>query len=295
MSLPAEGTTVTYPAGTTSGAATVLHVEPDSRVDAESPRSGMRAVILDVSPCHPVDSAWPDQPADRGTLTWNGGSAQIEECIVAATDGEALYLGSDVPVRKGTDGWTFLVAFITRDAPAEGTVVTVETDKKFRAAISAGHTGCHLASLALNRALSERWSKEVAQDALGSPDFDGLACESSHILEGGSLDTFRLGKSLRKKGFQVEGLAEDLAGVEVAVNTALARWVAQEAPVRIERDGDRLTDRRSWVCDLAEGSARIACGGTHCESLGALHGLTATLSLSEVEGTPVLTMSTMQS
>lgn len=285
MALPSTDTVVSYPSGATSGTATVVHIEP----------AGDRfAVLLDVTPCHPVDAGWPDQGPDRATLTWNGGSTDVVDCVVAATDGTALYLAGDVPARKGTEGWTFVVAHLTVEAPPIGQVVTVEVDAKNRRALSLGHTGCHLASLALNRAMAGRWSKDVRPDALGAPDFDAEANDASRILERGSLDTYRLGKSLRKKGFGTADIGNALAGIEAEVNATLAAWIDEDAPVRIDRDGDKLTDRRYWVCTLADGEARIACGGTHATSLGELGTLRATLSLEDVEGTPVLTMRTTQ-
>lgn len=291
MTLPVESTLVSYPAGTTTGTGTVLHVEPELRRDGGA--SDRFAVILDVTPCHPVDARWPDQPADRASLEWNnGGEATVVDCVVAATEGERLYLGSDIPVRRGAEGWTFVVAHMVEKAPPEGIVVTVRVDEKYRRALSLGHTACHLASLALNRALADRWSKEVPSDALGSPNFDAQANDTSRILEHGSLDTYRLGKSLRKKGFRSEGLTDDLSAVEQTVNSTLNEWVEEKASVRIERDGERLTDRRFWVCALTSGEARIDCGGTHAKNLGDVRGLRARLWLEDVDGTPVLVMET---
>ncbi len=291
MTLPTESTIVTYPVGTTSATGTVLHVAREIRRDGAV--SDRYAVILDVTPCHPVDAGWPDQPADRASLEWNnGGEASVVDCVVAATDGEMLYLGSDIPVRKGTDGWVFVVAHMVTTPPPEGLVVTVYVDEKFRKAMSVGHTACHIASLALNAALADRWSKDVGTDALGAPNFDAEANDTSSILEFGSRDTYRLGKSLRKKGFRTEALAEDLAAIEEAVNVSLAAWVAEKAEVRIDREGDRLTDRRFWVCALAAGDARIGCGGTHVKSLGDVKGVRASLSLEDADGTPVLVMET---
>ena len=283
MTLPPSDTVVTYPAGATSGTATVQHVE----------RAAERfAVLLDTTPCHPVDASWPDQPADRGTLTWNGGSGQILGCIVAATDGADLFLGPDIPVRKGTNGWCFVVAHLLDTAPPVGIVVTVEVDSDYRKAISLGHTGCHLASLALSRALADRWRKDVELDTLGSPNFDAAANQSSRILERGSHDTYRLGKSLRKRGFTTEDLATDLTDIEASLNDTLAAWIATNGLVRIDRDGDALTDRRFWVCELPDAEARIACGGTHASKLGELGSLRATLSLVDDAGTQVLVMDT---
>ena len=52
-----------------------------------------------------------------------------------------------------------------------------------------------------------------------------------------------------------------------AANERLAGWVAAGAEIRIETDGPGLTDRRTWVCELPEGTERIPCGGTHLSSL----------------------------
>ena len=158
-----------------------------------------------------------------------------------------------------------------------GQSVTVNVDADYRRSMSLGHTGCHLASLALNHALASRWTKEAALDALGDPDFDKLAIASSTILPNGSVDVFRLNKSLRRKGFVTDGLAEDLAAIEQALNESLTAWIRADAAVSIRREGERLTDRRYWECSLPDGEVSIPCGGTHADSLGALGTLRATL------------------
>lgn len=285
MTLPSTDTVVSYAAGATSGTATVVHLE---RLE-----DGRTAVLLDTTPCHPVDAGWPDQGPDRATLAWAESSIAVVDCVVGATDGAQLFLGSDVPVRKGTEGWTFVVAHLVEGAPPElGQSVTVIVDADYREAMSFGHTGCHLASLALNRAVAGRWTKEAATDALGSPNFDGLAIDSSTILPGGSVDVFRLNKSLRRKGFVTDGLGNDLAGIQQSLNQLLAEWIETDAAVTVRREGDRLTDRRYWECVLTDGEASIPCGGTHVKSLGALATLRATLTLSDDDGTTVLTMTT---
>lgn len=282
MTLPSTDTIVTYPAGATEGTATVLHTE---RLD-----DGTTAVLLDTTPCHPVDTGWPDQGPDRATIAWGPTVADLVNCVVAATDGSRLYIGTDIPARKGTEGWAFVVAHLLEVAPPEGQQVTVTVDAGYRRELSLGHTACHLASLALNRAIADRWSKETTTDALGSPNFDQAANDTSTIVPNGSFDTYRLNKSLRRKGFATDGFAEALPAVTDAVNAQLASWVAADSPVRIDRDGDLLTDRRHWVCALPDGEAVIPCGGTHASSLGALGNLRVTLELDDAEGTPVFTM-----
>jgi alanyl-tRNA synthetase len=287
MTLPEASTRVTYPAGELAATATVLHVEPagDGRV----------AVVTDTTSFHPVDASWPDQPADAGVLRVSGRELPVVDAVVAAHDGTTLHLGDDIPVRKGSEGWVFVVAHLVSadGAPVEGDTVEIEADASLRRALSVGHTACHLASLALNRALAERWTKSAREDALGSPDFDGAAIQSSRIHEHGSVDRYRLNKSLRRAGFDTASITADaLPELAVAVTATLAAWRAADAVVRIERDDDGLTDRRTWVCELPEGTARISCGGTHEASVGALGDVRVDLALDDDAGTPVLVMTT---
>lgn len=284
MPLPTTDTVVSYPAGAVTGTATVLHTEPQE--------DGRIAVLLDTTPCHPVDAGWPDQGPDRATIAWGHSVADVLDCVVGVTDGIQLHLGADIAVRKGTEGWAFVVAHLVEVAPPVGQEVTVTVDADYRRELSLGHTACHLASLALNRALADRWTKEAPADALGSPNFDQAANASSTIVPNGSVDTYRLNKSLRRKGFTTDALAEALPAVTDAVNAQLASWVAADSPVRIDREGALLTDRRSWVCTLPDGEAAIPCGGTHATRLGELGELAVTLELDDTESTPVLLMRT---
>ncbi|HEY5223943.1 MAG TPA: metal-dependent hydrolase [Microbacteriaceae bacterium] len=286
MTLPTTDTVVSYPTGATHNSATVVHTE--------SLANGRVAVLLDATCCHPVDAGWPDQGADRAVMRVRDAEITVEDCIVAATDGSSLFLGEDIPVGKGEEGWAFVVAHVIGMAPrlAEGDTVEVVVDADYRRALSIGHTACHVASLALNAALANRWTKDARADGLGNPDFDGLAIESSRIRENGSTDRFRLNKSLRRKGFTTEGLADELDAVQASVNGLLASWSETGSAVRIERDGERLTERRYWSCELNGATVRIPCGGTHATSLAALGALSVELSIVDADGTPVLTMLT---
>lgn len=278
MTLPASDTVVTYPQGDTTAEARVLHVE--------SLDDGRSAVLLDRTACHPVDAGWPDQGPDRAVLDAGDVAIEVLDAVVAATDGENLFLGADIPVRKGTDGWAFVVAHIV-DADAgltEGDTVTVEVDEAYRAAVSAGHSACHLASLALNAALAGAWSKE-------NRGFDATANVTSLITENGSVDTYRIGKSVRKAGFDPAPL-DDPDAVAAAVNATLAGWISTGGAIRIERDGDGLTDRRYWVADLPGGTARIACGGTHVSTVEELGTVTVSLETQQLEGALGMTMRT---
>jgi alanyl-tRNA synthetase len=269
VSLPRTDTIVTYPDGDLTSDSRVLHVEPLG--------DGRTAVLLDRTACHPVDAAWPDQGPDRAALA----GTEVLDCVVAATDGERLFLGADIPVRKGTEGWAFVVAHIVDAgaAPAEGDTATVEVDADHRAALSAGHSACHLAALALDAALADAWSKD-------NRGFDAAANETSRITEYGSVDTYRIGKSVRKAGFDPAAL-DDPDAVAARVNEILASY---SGAIRIERDGELLTDRRYWVAELPSGKVRVACGGTHVGSVEELGAVTVELVTEQLDGAIGLTM-----
>jgi len=262
-----NSTVVTFPYG---------HVSGRSRIVGAVPVGERHGLVVTETPFHPLDHTWPDQPADRGTI----GGLPVLDCVTGARSaGGEVFLGADIPVRRGADGWEWLVVHVTGSPLAAGTEVALEVDAGHRAALSAGHTACHLAALALNAALAGRWRKEVAPDGLGHPDFDQSAITSSRISPYASVDEYRLGKSLRKKGFTAEGL--DTGEVAAEANERLAAWVAADAPVRLDVPGPALTARRIWHCALPEGEPSIPCGGTHVRHTAELGEVRVELSLGD--------------
>ena len=277
-------TVVTYPDGELTGTADVVHIAP-----LPDGRSG---VVLDRTPFHPVDTAWPDQPADIGVLRTAAGDVPVLATLTGGIHDGALVIGPDLPVRMGTEGWTFVVVHVVEGAaPAVGESVDAHVDPELRAALSAGHTACHLASLALDAALADAWTKEVPTDAAGHPAFDMLAIQTSRIAPYGSVDVYRIGKSLRKKGFDTSALG-DLPELEARIEATLAGWANSAGAISIHRDDHTLAGRRSWRCDLPDGLVEIPCGGTHLTSLAQIGALTVALDANEVPGGIQLTMTT---
>jgi alanyl-tRNA synthetase len=217
----------------------------------------------------------------------------VLDCVLGATDGHELFVGDAIPVGRGEPGWSFVVVHVLAVGPGpdEGAAVELAVDAHYRLRLSAGHTGCHLASLALNSALADRWRKPVALDGLGRPNFDHLAIVSSTILPDGAVDTYRVGKSLHKKGFEMDGLSVALPQIVDAANSTLARWVDCAAAVGVAVAGPRLTDFREWVCALPEGTVRIPCGGTHLQSLAEVTAIRVGMSFDEPAGELVMTTS----
>ncbi|WP_219470691.1 metal-dependent hydrolase [Nonomuraea rhizosphaerae] len=260
-----KSTVVTFPDGSVSGRSEIVGVVPVG---------DLHGLVVAGTPFHPLDHTWPDQPADRGTI----GGHTVTDCVTGAwSEAGEILLGADIPARRGADGWSWLVVHVT-GAVLDGTV-ELQVDPVHRAALSAGHTACHLAALALNAALAGHWRKAATPDGLGNPDFDQSAITSSRISPFGSVDVYRLGKSLRKKGFSADGL--DPATIAAEVNDRLKVWVAADAPVRLDVPGPGLTARRTWHCSLPDGEPSIPCGGTHVTRTGELGGVTVALELEE--------------
>lgn len=272
-----SSTLVTFAAGALEGIGSVLHVAPGD---------GAGVIVVDATPFHPVDHTWPDQPGDAGTISSDDASAEITEAVMAAISDEGEFaVGADIPVKRGAEGWTWLVGHrLAGNAPdwlVPGLSVALSVDAARRAALSRGHTACHLASLALDLALADLWRKDPGVDALGNPDFEGRANQTSRIHEDGSVDEYRLGKSLRRAGFDTETFAATLSERQASVNAQLAAWVASGAPSSIVTDGPTIVDRRTWVCELPDGKAEILCGGTHVASLAEFGSISVTLDLSD--------------
>lgn len=270
-------TLVTFADGSVTGASIVTRVEPSSVGTI---------VVVDATPFHPVDHTWPDQPGDSGALVVGDVPVPVAEALMAAVSDEGDFaVGADIPVKRGAEGWTWLVGHrVEGDIPSalvEGAPVRLEVDAVHRAGLSRGHTACHLASLALDLAVADLWRKDPGADALGSPDFEGRANQSSRIHEDGSVDEYRLGKSLRRAGFDTETFAATLAAREASINERLSEWVASAATSRIVTEGPTIVDRRRWHCALPEGEADILCGGTHVASLAEFDSISVALDLGD--------------
>lgn len=255
-------------------------------------RGDTTLLVTDLTPFHPQSHLWPDQPGDVGHARWEGGEAAIGPCRMGAIspDGE-LFVDTAIPVKRGTEGWRFVVVHpMTGDhALAIGSQVELQVDSAARHALSLGHSGCHLAALALNRVLTPYWRKEVSErDALGQPDFDRLAIQSSRVEPCGSREQYRIGKSLRKKGVNSEALLADLALIEEKVNQQLADWIATGSEIRRSRAGEAIIDSRYWHCMLEGQEVTIPCGGTHVASLAELGEVKVELTQVE-EGFTMLT------
>jgi alanyl-tRNA synthetase len=249
---------ITYPAGSTAETSTVVAA---TRADRQL------LFAVERTPCHPESPRWPDQPADRCTVSTPGRGEAVAvavECLEGfLREGE---LGVGEPLDG--DGAAQAIPCVVHRAPAAlaidvGVEVRLSVDERYRRLVSASHSRCHLVSLALNAALAAAWRKEPpARDSLGNPDFDKLAIVSSRIDEAGSVDVYRIGKHVRKKGFSADALSDPEALAQ-EVGRIADGWLRSNPEIVVTPGRCRLEERRTWSCALSEGIASFPCGGTH--------------------------------
>jgi alanyl-tRNA synthetase len=257
-----EETIVTFPEGALQETARVV-MEP-------LPFDGKWIVVTDVTPFHPIDHWWPDQPSDTGWLVADGSTFQITESVIVAAkrnNPQRTYVGTAIPARRGDADWAFLVGHVVASdtKPVQlGARVTLKVDEADRQSFSTVHSAAHFMALALNAATAEYWKKDVQKrDCFNNPDFDGLAIRSSRIDTEKSTDVYRVGKSIRKTGLDVAQLLRDLPKISNSVETTVNDWLAKELTFSISPSRGSLTEKRIWICDIEGKTATIPCGGTH--------------------------------
>ncbi|WP_392339266.1 alanyl-tRNA editing protein [Moritella marina] len=253
-------------------------------------------IVTDTTPFHPVSHIWPDHPADKGCLVFEGHQYTVIDCVTGAFDIEnnKLYKGADIPVKRGEVGWHFVVIHeLATDLRLNiNDTVELVVDANFQVALSRGHSAGHLSSYALNKVLEQTyWRKDASRkDVLNSRDFHSYAQVLSIVSENQSTDSYRLGKTLKKRGLNVTEMLADLAIIEAQVNVVLATWLATAAPVVMKREGDALTDSRFWCCDLGVGeSITMPCGGSHVQSLTEYNAIKITLTLKSEQDLEMIT------
>lgn len=277
-----------------------------SKVIAALPYNTDIIVITDSSPFHPVDHIWPDQPGDIGTMALFNQTLRVETSVVvtqSTVDGR-FEIDKEITAKRFDTQWHYFVGHIisktelSRVEPettnntlvAQTVELTVNDD--YRRQLSLAHTAGHLASLALNKALSSFWKKPTKHDALENPNFSAHTIVQSRIEPLRTTDIYRLGKSLRKKhGFSTADAIEQKDAIVLHINEIIAQWLETGSAVAIRSEGDVLTSTKMWQCTLDGHEAEIPCGGTHASTLGAFKSIQVTLDLSaEGEALTMLTI-----
>lgn len=241
-------------------------------------------LVTETTPFHPVSHIWPDHPADKGSIEIDGTLFMVLDCQVGAVEQatNTLYVGTAIPVKRDTAGWTFVVVHVLPrvESLEPDMMIALQVDKPYQLSLSRGHSAGHLAYLALNKVLADGyWRKDAdRKDPHGYYDFNSYAQETSFVTPDKCVDTYRLGKTLRKRGLNSADMLSDLSDIEHKVNAQLSEWLQRNETIIIECHGDNLTDSRYWKCDLGEGEiAVIPCGGTHAGHLNEFASIQVTL------------------
>lgn len=268
-------------------------------------------VIADKTCFHPIDYKWPDQPGDKGKIIIidNNIEMHVENSFIAAINKNTksyIYDKEDVKSIKIKDDYHFVVVHVVENGFREElvqyihdeSVIKLHVDDEYRKKLSSSHTACHLAALALNKATTPFWKnkKEIKRDSLGSFDFDKICIEKSKILPEKSVDIYRLGKSISKKGFNVNEFIANLSEVELDINNQLNKWIelskTKEVKCKVIPDESFLTEKRVWQCYFPEGGAVIPCGGTHITNLNMFKKIKVKLDSVKLENAANIVMNT---
>lgn len=251
-------------------------------------QDGRCFVITDRSPFHPLSLSWPDQPGDRGWLTTVDGHRVVvldsHEGLLNCITGD-LFTGENGLIQRRLDPelCSVVVHVLDEDLGEKlGQSVTLEVDQAFRTALSLQHTGVHLGALALNQCAATFWTKDYTDvDSLGFPNFDKAAVTKSAIGPDVSTDVYRIGKSLRKKGFDRDAFLADLPARSLTINECLRHMLETPAPVAVAPPEGDLDARRIWSTSLNGAKVLIHCGGTHISDLSQIAEITVAIAQSE--------------
>jgi len=287
-------TCISYPRGDLTFTGVILGVH------AMAGCANAVVVTTDHSCFHPVDPRWRDQRGDQGQLFVQDRGFNVLDTVVVTVPktGEPARVDREIEVKRGDDSVYWRVGHVVAGRLEELAACGLQCHAQVRGAVdhvlrrhlSRSHSACHLAALALNTATHRLWRKPVATDSLQHWDFDQTVIARSEILEDGSLDVYRIGKSAKKAGLAVDCVVTELEQIAREINALLQHWLRVGSAISVTPACGKVMDRRLWSTQLDGQRAVLPCGGTHAQSLAELGPVRVSLTRGPAE--PELSMRT---
>ncbi|MEW6685791.1 MAG: hypothetical protein AB1393_06240 [Candidatus Edwardsbacteria bacterium] len=243
-------------------------------------------LVTDKSPFHPLDYFWKDQPGDRGLIKTEDVTLKISDTVTwpIQKQSQTLSYSPNLNIKRSDPNYILLTAHVIETITKGGDIfpleeifslgligknVRMEVDKEYRDSLSRPHSASHLMSLALNKVLDPLWRKDYSRDSLGNRNFDSAAISRSTISPNVSTDTYRLGDSLRKKGFSSDVLLANIEEYSKKIEETIAEWCKlKDVEVIMNGKGDFLGSYWTWNTIVDGKNVSIPCGGTHVGRIG---------------------------
>ncbi|WP_232832400.1 hypothetical protein [Photorhabdus sp. CRCIA-P01] len=243
-------------------------------------------LITQDSPFYPKNYKWPDQLHDNGIISIGDKELTVTKVYTAGLINGHLYIDQEI-TKQATSPAKIIPAHHLPDLQGIserdliGKTVTLSVNDETRYKVSAAHSMAHFMSLALNKATNHIWSKIYDTDDLGNYNLDKAAIYQSSVTELKSVDIYRFGKSIKKKGFDKNILIENLDKINKEVNNTLNNWLSQGAEITIEYQSKEINDTRLWKSTIDSTAVTIPCGGTHINNINEVKGVNVEIKIGE--------------
>ncbi|CAM3227522.1 hypothetical protein [Xenorhabdus nematophila] len=229
-------------------------------------------VITDNSPFYPENYKWGDQKSDVGVIEFNNHILNIVKTYTAAVIDGQIYIDQNIPDKLNAEDKLIPAHYLEslnglEDKFILGENIKLSVDAETRHKISAAHSMAHFMSLALNKAANKYWNKGYETDSLGNFNLDKAAIFKSSISELKSIDIYRFGKSIKKKGFDKSSFMENIDSTSEEINLILKNWLSIGSEIQVEYTSKNIEDLRLWKSTVENKPVVIPCGGTHIKNI----------------------------
>ncbi|MDC9590655.1 hypothetical protein PSI23_15515 [Xenorhabdus sp. XENO-10] len=234
-------------------------------------------IITDNSPFYPENYKWGDQKSDIGVIAFSTHILNIVKTYTAAVIDGQIYIDQSISNKLNSEDKLIPVHYLESLNGLEenfildrkiiiGKKVKLSVDAEARHKISAAHSMTHFMSLALNKAANKYWNKNYDTDSLGNFNLDKASIFKSSISELQSIDIYRFGKSIKKKGFDKAAFLQDIDSVNEEINLTLKNWLSVGSEIQVEYISKNIEDLRLWKSTVENHPVVIPCGGTHIKN-----------------------------